>query len=104
MIQIWSTTYYIAHVCFLLLWHSLSGLGVGDLLVDGGRLHLLQRTHDAVLLAPMGLNQWVHPVRVEHDVVRRHEQHPAHRTLKKKEREREREREEKWDMGMGKKQ
>ncbi|TNN72910.1 hypothetical protein EYF80_016839 [Liparis tanakae] len=28
---------------------------------NGSRLHLLQGTHDAVLLAPMGLDQWVHP-------------------------------------------
>lgn len=62
---------------FFLLWHSLSDLGVSDLLVDGGRLHLLKRTHDAVLLAPVGLNQGVHPVRVKHDVVGCHQQHPT---------------------------
>lgn len=67
--------------CFFLLRHSLSDLGVSDLLADGSRLDFLQRTHDAVLLAPMGLNQWVHPVRVKHDVVGCHQQHPAHRTL-----------------------
>lgn len=67
--------------CFLLLWHGLSDLGVGDLLVDSGRLHLLQRTHDTVLLKPMGLNQGVHPVRVKHDVVGCDQQHPTHRAL-----------------------
>lgn len=67
--------------CFFLLWHSLSDLGVSDLLVDGGRLNLLQRTHDTVLLAPVGLNQGVHPVRVKHDVVGCDQQHPAHRAL-----------------------
>ncbi len=67
---------------FFLLGHSLSDLGVSDLLVDSGRLHFLQRTHNAVLLTPMGLNQWVHPVRVKHDVVGCHQQNPAHRTLK----------------------
>lgn len=67
--------------CFFLLWHSLSDPGVSDLLVDGGRLNLLQRTHDTVLLAPVGLNQGVHPVRVKHDVVGCDQQHPAHRAL-----------------------
>lgn len=66
---------------FLLLWHGLSDLGVGDLLVDSGRLHLLQGTHDTVLLKPVGLNQGVHPVRVKHDVVGCDQQHPAHRAL-----------------------
>ncbi len=66
---------------FFLLWHSLSYLGVSDLLVDGSRLHLLQRTHNAVLLAPVGLNQGIHSVRVKHDVVGCHQQHPAHCTL-----------------------
>lgn len=65
----------------VLLWHHLSDLGVSDLLVDGGRLHLLQRTHDAVLLAAVGLNPGVHPVRVEHDVVGCDQQHPAHCAL-----------------------
>lgn len=64
-----------------LLWHSLSDLGVSDLLADSCRLNLLHRTHDAILFAPMGLNQGVHPVRVEHDVVGRDQQHPAHGTL-----------------------
>lgn len=67
---------------FFLLWHSLSDLGVSDLFVDGGRLHLLQRTHDAVLLAPVGLNHGVHPVRVKHDVVGCDQQHPTNCTLK----------------------
>lgn len=67
--------------CFFLLWHSLSDLGVSDLLVDGSRLNLLQRTHDTELLAPVGLNQGVHPVRVKHDVVGCDQQHPAHRAL-----------------------
>lgn len=67
---------------FFLLWHSLSDLGVSDLFVDGGRLHLLQRTHDAVLLAAVGLNHRVHPVRVKHDVVRCDQQHPTNCTLK----------------------
>ena len=64
-----------------LLWHRLSDLGVRDLLVDGGGLDLLQRTHDAVLLAAVGQNQGVHPVRVEHDVVGCDQQHPAHCAL-----------------------
>lgn len=67
---------------FFLLWHSLSDLGVSDLFVDGGRLHLLQRTHDAVLLAAVGLNHGVHPVRVKHDVVGCDQQHPTNCTLK----------------------
>lgn len=66
---------------FLLLWHGLSDLGVGDLLVDSGRLHLLQRTHDTILLKPMSLNQGVHSVGVEHDVVGCDQQHPTHRAL-----------------------
>lgn len=67
---------------FFLLWHGLSGLGISDLFEDGGRLHLLQRTHDAVLLAPVGLNHGVHPVRVKHDVVGCDQQHPTNCTLK----------------------
>lgn len=73
---------YTARLCFLLLGDGLSDLGVSDLLADGGRLHLLQGTHDAVLLAPVGLYQGVHAVRVEHDVVWRHQQHPTHCALK----------------------
>lgn len=69
-------------LCFLLLRDGLSDLGVSDLLADGGRLHLLQGTHDAVLLAPVGLYQWVHAVRVEHNVVGRHQQHPTNCALK----------------------
>lgn len=68
---------------FSLLWHGLSDLGVGDLFVDGGGLHLLQGTHDAVLLAPVGLNHGVHPVRVKHDVVGCDQQHPTNCTLKR---------------------
>lgn len=69
---------------FSLLWHGLSDLGIGDLFVDGCRLHLLQGTHDAVLLAPVHLNHGVHPVRVKHDVVGRDQQHPANSTLKER--------------------
>lgn len=65
-----------------LLWDSFFDLGVSDLLADGGGLHLLQRTHDAVLLTSMGLNQGVHAVRVKHDVVGCHQQHPAHCALR----------------------
>lgn len=69
-------------LCFLLLRDGLSDLGVSDLLADGGRLHLLQGTHDAVLLAPVGLYQGVYAVRVEHNVVGRHQQHPTNCALK----------------------
>lgn len=64
-----------------LLGNRLSDLRVGDLLADGGRLHLLQGTHDAVLLASVGLNQRIHAVGVEHDVVGCDQQHPTHRAL-----------------------
>lgn len=66
---------------FLLLRHSLFDLGVGNLFVDGSRLHFLQRTHDAILLTPICQNKGVHPVGVEHDVVGCHKQHPAYRAL-----------------------
>lgn len=71
---------YILIVSFL-LGHSLSDLGVSDLLADSCRLNLLHGTHDAILFTPVGLNQGVHPVRIEHDVVGRDQQHPAHGTL-----------------------
>lgn len=67
---------------FSVLWHSLSNLWISDLFVDGSRLHLLQGTHDTVLLAPVGLNHRVHPVRVKHDVVGCDQQHPTNSTLK----------------------
>ena len=69
-------------LCFFpLLWDGFSDLGFCDLLEDGGRLHLLQRTHNAVLFASMSLNQRIHAVRVKHDVVGCNQQHAANSTL-----------------------